>query len=577
MKRLLLPVISNITLFNITIFLLGAFDVVYHYHLFHEVEFPDIVMDLTEMIFMAYLICICSYFLRKIHLKVFFYVILFIIYTFNCYLLYQFNSDIAPNIILLLFETNSKEVSGFFQNFFFTPATLKTVIIVGFLLIMTIIGEYYNKRISQFASKPVAMCVIAVILLIGCIGGVFATKRYWDLARSKRAYDAEVWIRNKLYYHIMPFPNLLYSFSAIKLAEQDLVHMIEATEKSLNDINLTDSDSLNIVLVIGESYNKYHSTLYGYDLDTTPYQIEEQEKGNLYAFTHIEAPFNMTSIVLKNMFSCNSVFEGEKWHDYPFFPAIFKKAGYDVWLWDNQYQVGQEMPWCFTLNSIIFNNQIKQVSYTAINEKCFTFDDELITDFENSKKQLLGSHNLVIFHLFGQHTPSGAQFPQNKNHLVYSIKDIPFTHPYLTYASRQEIVDYDNATRYNDEVIKHIMNIFKETNTILIYFSDHGEEVYDYRNYCGRTMLQGEDITPSLLKYQIEIPFMVWASDKWQKQNPKEWQNIGLAIDKTFTTDNVCHFLFHLAGIKTKEYKPERDLFSPKFIPAKKHDIMTAL
>ena len=145
MKRLLLPVISNITLFIITIFLLGAFDVVYHYHLFHEVEFSDIVMDLTEMIFMAYLICICSYFLRKIHLKVFFYVILFIIYTFNCYLLYQFNSDIAPNIILLLFETNSKEVSGFFQNFFFTPATLKTVIIVGFLLALTIIGEHYSS------------------------------------------------------------------------------------------------------------------------------------------------------------------------------------------------------------------------------------------------------------------------------------------------------------------------------------------------------------------------------------------------------------------------------------------------
>ena len=147
MKRILLPVITNLTLFIISIFLLGAFDVAYHYHLFHEVEFSDIMKDLSEMIFMAYLICVCSYFL-KIHLKVFFYVVLFIIYTFNCYLLYQFNSDIAPNIILLLFETNSKEVSGFFEKYFFTSGTYKTLFVVGVLLTLTIVGEYFNKRIS---------------------------------------------------------------------------------------------------------------------------------------------------------------------------------------------------------------------------------------------------------------------------------------------------------------------------------------------------------------------------------------------------------------------------------------------
>ena len=577
MKRLLLPVISNITLFIITIFLLGAFDVAYHYHLFHEVEFTDIVMDFTEMIFMAYLICICSYFLQKIHLKVFFYVILFIIYIFNCYLLYQFSSDIAPNILLLLFETNSKEVSGFFQNFFFTPATLKTVIIVGFLLVLTILGEHYNKRITKFASKPVSVCIIAIILLIGCIGGVGVTKRYWELARSERAYDAEVWIRNKPYYEIMPIPNLLYSFAAINLAEQDLVHMIEATENSLKDVVPVDSDSLNIVLVIGESFNKYHSALYGYPLDTTPYESEEKAKGNLHTFTRVEAPFNMTSIVLKNMYCCNSVFEGEKWHDYPFFPAIFKKAGYNVWLWDNQYQTNENMPWNFTLNSIIFNEQIQQLSYTAINKDCYTFDDDLISDFEHKKMKELGSHNLVIFHLYGQHMPASEQYPQDKEHLVYSFKDIPYSHPFLTDISRQEIVDYDNATRYNDEVIKHIIDIFKDTNTILVYFSDHGEEVYDYRDYCGRTMIEACEITPSLIKYQIEVPFMVWASNKWQKQNQEEWQNIGKTVDKSFTTDNVCHLLFSLAGIKTKEYKPERDLFNPKFIPAKKHDLLLSL
>ncbi len=576
MKRLLLPVINNVTLFIITIFLLGGFDVAYHYHIFHEVEFSDIIKDFAEMFFMAYLICLLSHLIR--HLKIIFYLILYILYTFNCYLLYQFCSDIAPNIILLLFETNSKEVSGFFQNFFFTSATLKTVIIIGFLLILTIVGEHYNKRIMQIASKPIAMCIISVILLASCIGGVGTVKRYWALAQAERAYDAEVWIRTKPYYHIMPMPNLLYSFAAINHADEDLKYMIENTRNSLTDVQPVEGDSLNIILVIGESYNKYHSALYGYPLDTTPYQCEEQEKGNLYTFTHVEAPFNMTSIVLKNMYCCNSVFEDEKWHDTPFFPAIFRKAGYDVWLWDNQYQTGEDKPWNFTLNSIIFNEDIKQLSYTAINKECYPYDNELITDFEQKKKQELGSHNLVIFHLYGQHMRVSDQYPHDKGHLRFSFDDIPYKHDFLTDISRQEIVDYDNATSYNDEVIKHITNMFNDTNTILVYFSDHGEEVYDYRDYCGRTMLdESTSSDPNIIKYQIEVPFIVWASDKWRQQNKVEWENIGLTKDKAFTTDNICHLLFHLAGIKTKVYKPERDLFSPKFIPAKKHDIMQAL
>ena len=579
MKRILLPVITNLTLFVISIFLLGAFDVAYHYHLFHEVEFSDIMKDFMEMIFMAYLICVCSYLLKKIHLKVFFYIVLFILYTFNCYLLYQFNTDIAPNIILLLFETNSKEVSGFFEKFFFTPATYKTVFVVGILLTLTILGEHFNKQITKFASKTVSMCVIAVVLLMGFIGSIGTIQRYWELAQCKRAYDSEFWIRKKLHYHIMPMPNLLYSFAAINLADEDLRHMINATMKSLEDVTTVEGDSLNIVLVIGESYNKYHSTLYGYSLDTTPFQCEEQEKGNLYTFKNVKAPFNITSVVLKNIYCCNSVFDSERWHDAPFFPAIFKKAGYDVWLWDNQYQENESYPWNFTLNSIIFNNEVKQLSYTAINKDFYKYDDDLITDFETKKKQEMGSHNLIIFHLFGQHMPTNEQFPQDQEHIKFTFEDIPYSHDFLTDKSRQEIVDYDNATRYNDEVIKHIMNVFENTNTILVYFSDHGEEVYDYRDFYERTLLDEDSCKdPNIIKYQIEVPFIVWASDKWQQQHESEWQTIGQAVDKAFTTDNICHLLFNLAGIKTREYKPQRDLFSPKYVPHDKElNVMQSL
>ena len=91
----------------------------------------------------------------------------------------------------------------------------------------------------------------------------------------------------------------------------------------------------------------------------------------------------MTSIVLKNVLCCNNIHEGERWHDFPFFPAIFKKAGYDVWFWDNQYKWDPDAAWAFTLNSVLFNERIQELSYTAINETGSTYDGGLIADFEN--------------------------------------------------------------------------------------------------------------------------------------------------------------------------------------------------
>lgn len=570
MKRVISPIIYEFPLFIISILLMGGFDYAYHQILFHDIDTIGILTAYGEMVFMAYLICLCAYLLRRIHFKVLFYIVLFMIYAISCYLLYAYSTDIAPNLLTLLFETNSKEISGFFKTYLMTPAMLKTILILAALIVLSIVGELFRKRISKMLSRPACTWILAIILLFGAISGIGVIQRYWALSRCKIAYDAEVWKSNATYARQMPIPNLCYSLTAIYLAGQDIYYMIEATQKSLEGIQPVNCDSLNIVLVIGESYNKYHAGLYGYYLNTTPYQCEEKEKGNLYAFTQVKAPHNMTSIVLKNMFCCNNVHEGERWHDYPFFPAIFKKAGYDVWLWDNQYQTNPNMHVNFTLNSILLNKQIEELSYTAYNEVCPPYDDDLISDFEQHQKSKLGSHNLIIFHLNGQHRATTDQFPQNKENCIFSAKDIKDTAPYLDERRRQQIADYDNATRYNDRVIKHIMNMVKESNSILIYFSDHGEEIYDHRDFYGRSLLEVEEITPELIKCQLEIPFVIWASDKWKERNKDEWEIMGQAIDREFTIDNMCHLLFRLADIKTEEYKPSRDLFSPEFKPQTK-------
>ena len=64
---------------------------------------------------------------------------------------------------------------------------------------------------------------------------------------------------------------------------------------------------------------------------------------------------------------------------------------------------------------------------------------------------------------------------------------------------------YDNATRWNDEVINRILRNFANEDAVVVYFSDHGEEVYD-----GSLPLYGRihDEQPSaeVIRHEYEIP-----------------------------------------------------------------------
>lgn len=577
MKRFIQPIQHNFPLFIICILLLGGLDVLYHQYLFQENNTMGILMALGETILFSYLICICSYFLRKIHLKVIFYILLFTIYIVNFYLRNAFTTDISPKVMLLLFETNTKEISGFFKTYFMTTAMYKTIFVLVALLVMTIIGEAFRKRIAQWLERPICKWALTIILLFGIISGASAISRYYNLLRCKDSYQAERWLMDIPFRKRMPLPNLSYSLQAIRLSGQDMYVMINATKESLKDVTCEETDSLNIILIIGESYNKYHAGLYGYYLDTTPCQSKEEERGNLYAFTNVKAPHNATSTVIKNVLCCNDVHEGEKWFDYPYFPSIFKKAGYDVWFWDNQYKWDPDAAWAFTLNSILFNEEIQKMTYNAINTSGADYDGGLIDNFEQERKKEMGSHNLIIFHLGGQHFLAKNQYPQEERYEVFSAKDVKDTASYLNNESRQRIAEYANATRYNDEVIGHVMDLVRNTNALIIYFPDHGEEVYDYRDFYGRQFLGESKISDQLIKYQIEIPFIVWCSDKWKMSHEEEWKKIGEAIDRPFSTDIICHLMFRLAGIKTKQYKATLDLFSPEYQPSTKEYDMLSL
>ena len=91
------------------------------------------------------------------------------------------------------------------------------------------------------------------------------------------------------------------------------------------------------MLVIGESYNKHHSALYGYRLPTTPLQQRRKDGGELFVFDDVVSPWNITSNVFLDIFSVWECGMASRIDDMPLFPVLFRRAGYSVNFFSNQY------------------------------------------------------------------------------------------------------------------------------------------------------------------------------------------------------------------------------------------------
>ena len=362
---------------------------------------------------------------------------------------------------------------------------------------------------------------------------------------------------------------IVYSIHSLKISSTEALGFLDISEKEAKsgDAVTTAADSLNLVVIIGESYNKSHAGIYGYPLNTTPRLKSELEKGNLMVFTDVISPYNTTSKTLKNVFSTNVMQHGEHWQDFPLAMAVFHRAGYNVFWWDNQLgRKGKRSIFDFSLNSILFHPRLL-FCYSMRNTESLPYDGDLVDDFlKVVKSENKSAHQMVIFHLLGQHVIARERYPILDKRWTHFMPDSVVNNaPYIDDNARKEIAYYDNATFYNDYIVGRIIDMFAGTSTVVIYFSDHGEEVYDYRYGIGRN--HSENKNANNLHCLNDVPFVVWCSPSYQATHPQEVERIRQAVDRPFMNTDLVQMLFDLGGITTKHRNDSCNPISSDFKP----------
>ena len=495
--------------------------------------------------------------------------VLYFLSIINTFCVETFHARIGPEILNVVIETNPRESSEFVDNYIHFSLLFSCVgiiILIAFLHIITAFNwsilrnhlcEWIKRtRLSLRLATAVAMGGVIGICTYICLPSRLSIVQ---LIFVNNIQEVDGCIGN--FAQNTPFNNLIFAIKMRQMANNSLTTLAE-TQKSVK----ADSCSFrseNIVLIIGESYIKCHSQLYGYDKPTTPLQLNystDSTNGHLVAFNDVISPSNLTSTVFKHVLSMHSVEDTTDWAHFPLFPVLFKKAGYDVTLITNQFVK--------SLNADIFNisgglfineNSLSEAQFSHRNTSTHRYDEGLLTDYD-SLKTMKGRFNLHIFHLAGQHIDFFKRSPEQWK--KFSKEDYSERND-LSDEERQLVADYDNATLYNDYVVNLIIERFQNTDAIVIYMPDHGEECFDELHRMGR--MPGGNFQPEVLRQEYRIPFWIWYSAKYKEMHPDIVHQIVKAKNKPFMTDDLSHLLLYLAGIQSEYYQDERNPLSETF------------
>lgn len=308
------------------------------------------------------------------------------------------------------------------------------------------------------------------------------------------------------------------------------------------------NEKMNVVLIIGESMSKYHMQLYGYPRETTP---KLSVLDNLYVFNDVISPATQTRESIIRMLSMARGKYLELFYDKGSILTAAKEAGYQTYWLSNQMILGISD----TETSVI----ALDADYTKfINSdwKTASLDGNLLPHIQKAVDQPHDKKMLIV-HMLGNHFKYENRYDKTETYFF----DDNFLFPsYLKEKHKTLINHYDNSIRYSDQFIYNVISQVKSTGvpTVVIYLSDHGEEVFDDENlYSGHG-------SPKIRKEAVDIPFLIWYSENYNgRLNSNDIQQF---LNNKYSTEDLFHTLADILELEFDDFDKTKSIVSSQFI-----------
>lgn len=451
--------------------------------------------------------------------KMFWILFLFIFFdAFQVVLLYLFGkSVIAVDMFLNVVTSNSTEIEELLDNLI--PALVIVFLLYGTAIFLAVRSCLSHETLSPaFLTKQRKMSVAGVAVGLA-------------LLLANLVFVKGFSILNDIY----PV-NVSYNLCLAVERQMDNSSYFE-TSRDFTFGAVTERPNTEreiFVLVVGETARADNFGIYGYERNTTPGLMSEN---NVIAYTDALTESNTTHKSVPMILSAVSAECIDNIYSQKGIITAYKEAGFHTIFISNQRPNHAFID--FFGEEAADNEFIKEELPPQVNVYDHEMLDKLSKKIEDSKADKI----FVVLHMYGSHFNYKERYP---------LPDSYFKPDSLMSAkprNREMLMNaYDNTIRYTDQFLKDLIEMLKSEGGVsaMVYTSDHGEDIYDDER---RLFLHA---SPKPSYYQIHVPLIFWASDSFVERYPDMWGMLDNHKSEAVSTNKVIfHTILEMSGVET--------------------------
>ncbi len=308
-----------------------------------------------------------------------------------------------------------------------------------------------------------------------------------------------------------------------------------------SNIATTTESPDTLVLIISESINRNHLSLYGYTRNTTPalQALRDAQPDAFRVFKHAWSVDASTVPALQNFFYFGQADEAKQ-----HLLALAASAGYQTHWISNHDDLAIEQEHAQMAHRVHLINSIPGRSSQSLDQSALPLLEQALQDPAPRK--------LIILHLLGAHPHYALRYPKGRA-IFHNVTDAVYeglkTQGRSTWV-RKLRNDYDSAVHYHDAIVSETLTLTQRLggNAVWVLFSDHGQEVGGNSDRAGHSDTTADG---------YRIPLLVWGSPMLKLPEQTFRQPV--------RADWLGHSLIKLLRLEWPGYRPEKDVLDLRY------------
>lgn len=431
----------------------------------------------------------------------------------------RFDKGLAQYDYYAIFQTNWTEAFQYATtNSNYAVTSLTAYVLLALVLYLF---DLSHKRITVSPKLRLALLLAA---LIGMISFPVSTS-ISDAAIAFSTYRSE-----------------LAGFIALQDSLTQKSTTLGATTNAQNELH---------IVVIGESHNKHHMSLYGYHRNTTPRLDALAKQGEIIVMDEAIAHHTHTHPVLELSLSSANLYNQRRFKNSHTIINLLNAADYKTTWLSNQIKIGA---WDNHVSLIAmgcdneyFLNKNIGTTFTSM-----SYDEIVLNNLKSIIEKEDARNHVIFIHIMGSHGNYGDRWPENREKFQNPTKG------QFGNFNTWIVDDYDNSIYYNDSILTEIIAVLNkapQSKKSLVYFADHSEEVS-----------RGDGHSMALFDYEMtEIPMFWWFSEGYKQTYPQRVEHLNQNKFKVFTNDLIYDQVAEIASIDGAESEARLNLFNPAY------------